>query len=116
MATDCLQKEPPQITKKPKPLEYVSITLPKTPILEALETAFASVSSNKGRFFRQLQETRRVQPEFHVTLIHRASSKSHPELWQKYSDMHFQSGGDPWSGGSKMGQCKVLLERVSNLL
>jgi hypothetical protein len=27
--------------------------------------------------------------------------------------MHAQSGGDPWSGGSKMGQCKVLLERVS---
>jgi tRNA ligase len=30
--------------------------------------------------------------------------------------MHAQSGGDPWSGGSKMGQCKVLLERVSNLI
>ncbi|PMD48703.1 tRNA ligase [Hyaloscypha variabilis F] len=105
-------KELPQISKKPKPLEYVSITLPKTPILDALETAFASMSSNKGRFFRQLQETRRVQPDFHVTLIHRASSKTHPELWQRYTDMHAQSGGDPWSGGSKMGQCKVLLERI----
>jgi hypothetical protein len=29
--------------------------------------------------------------------------------------MHAQSGGDPWSGGSKMGQCKVLIERVSCL-
>jgi len=73
------------------------------------------MSSNKGRFFRQLQETRRVQPDFHVTLIHRASSKTHPELWQRYTDMHAQSGGDPWSGGSKMGQCKVLLERVSEI-
>jgi hypothetical protein len=30
--------------------------------------------------------------------------------------MHAQAGGDPWSGGSKMGQCKVLLERVSSSL
>jgi tRNA ligase len=80
-----------------------------------LETAFASISTNKARFFRQLQQTRRVQPEFHVTLMHRATSKQHPILWQKYTDMHTDAGGDPWAGGSKMGDCRILLERVSFL-
>jgi tRNA ligase len=108
-----MQQAQPQIAKKPRPLEYVSVTLSKNDILDVLETAFASVSSNKARFYRSLQQTRRVQPEFHVTLIHRASSKAHPELWQRYADMHSNAGGDPWSAGSKMGDCKVLLERVS---
>jgi tRNA ligase len=105
------QQEQAPIAKKPKPLEYVSIALSKTAITEALETAFGSISSNKGRFFRQLQETRRVQAEFHVTLIHRASSKTHPDIWQKYSEMH-ASQLDPWAAGSKMGTCHVLLEKV----
>ena len=86
----------------------MSITLPKTDILDALENAFASVSSNKAQFFRQLQLTRRVQPEFHVTLIHRAMAKLHPELWQKYSDIHAEAG----SAENKLGDCKVVLERV----
>lgn len=106
----------PNITKKPKPLEYISVNLPKSQVIDALETAFSSVSSNKARFFRQLQQTRRVQPEFHVTLIHRASSKTHPEVWQKYTDLHAQEvGTDAWNPNLKMGDCKVLLERVSCL-
>ncbi|KAH8598791.1 RNA ligase-domain-containing protein [Bisporella sp. PMI_857] len=100
--------QPIQNAKKKKPLEYVSVTLPKNDILNALETAFGSVSSNKGRFFKQLQQTRRVQPEFHVTLIHRASASSHPELWTKYSEIHEQAG----SAENKLGDCKVQLERV----
>lgn len=86
----------------------MSVTLPKNDVLSALETAFASVSNNKAKFFRQLQQTRRVQPEFHVTLIHRASSASHPELWQRYSEIHAEAG----SAENKLGDCKVLLERV----
>lgn len=99
------------IAKKPKPLEFVAIKLSGPEILDVLETAFRGVSSNKARFFRQLQETRRVQPEFHVTLIHRASSKIHPEIWQKYTDLHAQQS-EPWSPGAKMGTCHVLLEKI----
>jgi tRNA ligase len=95
---------------KKRPLEYISLTLPKSSILNALETTFSSVSSNKAKFFRQLQQTRRVQPDFHVTLIHRASAKSHPDLWEKYSAIHDASG----HGKDKLGDCKVLLERVSH--
>lgn len=59
---------------------------------------------------------RRVQPEFHVTLIHRANSKQFPELWQKYSDLHAnQVAKDPWSSETGFGDCQVMLERVSSI-
>jgi tRNA ligase len=96
------------MAKKKRPLEYVSVKLPKNDILDTLETAFACVSTNKGKFFRQLQQTRRLQPEFHVTLIHRASAAAHPELWQKYSEIHAEAG----SAENKLGDCKILLERI----
>jgi len=104
------QQQAQQLKKaqKPRPLEYISLTLPKKTIDDALETAFASVSSDKARFYRQLQGTRRIQPEFHVTLIHKALSKSKPELWAKYGELHTQAGG----GENKLGSCKVQLERV----
>jgi tRNA ligase len=86
----------------------MSVTLPKSQILDALETTFASVSKNKARFFTQLQGTRRVQPEFHVTLIHRASAKAHPELWARYSQIHEEAG----SAENKLGHCEVVLERI----
>ncbi|RDW66262.1 tRNA ligase [Coleophoma cylindrospora] len=102
------QKQQPITLPKKKPLEYMSVTLPTRDILEALEMAFGSISSNKARFFRHLQETRRIQVEFHVTLIHRASAKAHPELWEKYSAIHVAAGG----AQNKLGDCPVVLERV----
>ncbi|PQE25804.1 fungal tRNA ligase adenylyltransferase protein [Rutstroemia sp. NJR-2017a BBW] len=94
--------------KKKRAIEYISIALPKNDIKDTLDEAFASVSSNKARFYRALEETRRVQQDFHVTLIHRASSKQHPEIWQKYSTMHEEA--DPWN--NKIGECQVMLERI----
>lgn len=102
-----------QIGKKKKPLEYVSISLPRNEIKEALDDAFGRVSSDKAKFYKVLEKSRRVQPEFHVTLIHRANSKNFPELWQKYSDMH--EGGQVASDASnpgKFGDCQVMLERI----
>ncbi|EHL01246.1 hypothetical protein M7I_2789 [Glarea lozoyensis 74030] len=61
-----------------------------------------------ARFFRQLQESRRVQVEFHVTLIHRASSKQHPELWERYHGLHLAN--DAWE--NRLGECQVQLERI----
>ncbi|KAL3420802.1 fungal tRNA ligase adenylyltransferase [Phlyctema vagabunda] len=101
------QKVQPQGQKK-RPLEYVSVALPTSEILNVLEAAFSSVSSNKARFYQHLQDTRRVQDAFHVTLIHRATSKTHPELWQKYSELHAEAG----SAENKLGDCKVVLERI----
>jgi tRNA ligase len=101
-------KQKPQIASKSRPLEYISLNLPNNEILDSLNEAFAAVSSNKARFFRQLQDTRRVQPEFHVTLMHRASSKQHPELWERYHNMHLAN--DAWE--NKLGECHVQLDNI----
>jgi tRNA ligase len=97
------------VTKKKKPLEYISVNVPKLYILNALETTFDGQSRNKTVFYRALQEARRVQPAFHVTLIHKASAKQHKELWDKYSAIHQEAG----AAENKLGSCDVQLERVS---
>lgn len=89
-------------------MEYISVALPKKTLDDALETAFASLPAEKARFYRQLQGTRRIQPDFHVTLIHRAASKEHPELWAKYHELHTHAAGTD----CHIGTCKILLERV----
>jgi len=66
------------------------------------------VSSNKAKFFRYLKENGGIQPEFHVTLIHRAMANTRPELWQRYNEYHEQADNVQ----NKLGDCKVLLERI----
>ncbi|ESZ97012.1 fungal tRNA ligase adenylyltransferase [Sclerotinia borealis F-4128] len=110
---DQIPKNQPQITQKKKPLEYVSISLPRNNIKQTLDDAFGRVSSSKAMFYKALGQSQRVQPEFHVTLIHRANSKQYPELWQRYSDMHAEAGGNNgWSAGTEFGECQVMLERI----
>ena len=87
----------------------MSIVVSKNQILDALEKTFDGQSTNRARFFRQLQQTRRVQLAFHVTLMHRASAKQYPELWEKYINIHEEAGG----AENKLGSCQVQLERVS---
>ncbi|KAI1133158.1 fungal tRNA ligase adenylyltransferase [Nemania abortiva] len=94
--------------KKKKPLEYMSISIPTKEVNVALESAFKSVDPQTQRFYKQLQQTRRIQALFHVTLMHRASAKEHPELWQRYTTLTAESQ----STDDKVGECEVMLERV----
>jgi tRNA ligase len=98
--------------EKPKSLEYMSVDIPTTAILSALDRTFAApdVRSAQAKFWRQLNGTRRVQQQFHVTLMHRASSKDHPELWNRYLHAHEARGSDTHDG--RLGELNVLLERV----
>lgn len=99
-----------QQPKKKKPLEYISVDVPAKDVLNALEKTFATNSPEQTRFFKLLQGTRRIQPKFHVTLLHRASSKEHPELWDRYKRYHEVEGAAAVDG--KLGKMEVLLERV----
>ncbi|ORY62376.1 RNA ligase-domain-containing protein [Pseudomassariella vexata] len=94
--------------QKKKPLEYMSISVPAKDVNGALEAAFKGVDPSTSRFYKQLQSTRRVQPMFHVTLMHRASSKDHPELWSQYVKMEAETA----STDGKLGECEIELERV----
>ncbi|KAI1747408.1 fungal tRNA ligase adenylyltransferase [Xylaria castorea] len=95
-------------SKKKKSLEYMSISVPAKEVNVALESAFKSVDPPTQRFYKQLQQTRRIQPLFHVTLIHKSSAKQYPELWQRYTTLEAESQ----SVDNKVGECDVMLERV----
>jgi tRNA ligase len=94
--------------EKKKPLEYMSISVPAKEVNVALEAAFKGVNPEIQRFYKQLQQTRRIQPLFHVTLMHKATAKQHPELWQRYTTLEAECK----SVDGKVGECEVMLERV----
>jgi tRNA ligase len=104
------QQQPKQ--QKKKPLEYMSVDLPTKDVLAALDRTFSAPSTprEQSRFFRQLQGTRRVQPKFHVTLMHRSTAKDHFELWDQY--VRTQDAFGTASADGKLGDMNVLLERV----
>jgi len=111
-------------------IDYFCIHLPTTKILSTLSTIFDPLDAQTAKFYRHLHQSRRIQPSFHVTLIHRASSAQHPELWQRYTDMHIaalsalKNNNNSNSNSNSqnhpsdaepdpvLGTCKVQLERV----
>ncbi|KAB5535183.1 RNA ligase-domain-containing protein [Coniochaeta sp. 2T2.1] len=98
--------------ERKKPLEYMSVDLLPKEINAALEKTFsvAGLGPEGSRFFRQLQGSRRIQPKFHVTLMHRTGAKEHPELWDQYLRAQEAFGSNTADG--KLGEMNVLLERV----
>ncbi|OAA53040.1 tRNA ligase [Cordyceps fumosorosea ARSEF 2679] len=102
-------RQPPKKEKnKPKELEYMSIVVPRHVVNCMLDKVFASCDKELSRNYMQLKQTRRIQSDFHVTLLHRASAKQFPELWQRYLALHDSAGG----GTGKLGECDVVMERV----
>lgn len=98
--------------EKKKPLEYMSVDLATRDVSSALERTFAAkdLTTEKARFFRELQGSRRVQAKFHVTLMHRTGAKEHPELWAQYLRAQETFGVNTADG--KLGDMNVHLERV----
>lgn len=107
------QKQQPK-AQKPRKLEYMSVSVPAHEVNNALEQAFKSTPKETSRLHTQLKQTRRIQPKFHVTLLHKAVSSAHPELWEKYTTLHkeVEAAGNP---EGKVGECDVILERVRYL-
>jgi len=97
--------------KKTKSLEYMAVNVSASRVNDSLDEAFAKTDAITSRFMKQLKQTRRVQPRFHVTLMHRAASKERPELWLRYKEMQeeMNKAGNP---EGKVGDCDVLLERI----
>ncbi|KAG6009484.1 hypothetical protein E4U43_008711 [Claviceps pusilla] len=94
--------------KRVKKLEYVSVDVASNELNDILEKAFGECPPHISRFYMQLKETRRIQPKFHVTLIHRASSTERHDLWQKYVQIWESCG----CSDRELGRCDVMLERV----
>lgn len=101
-----------QKSKKRKPLEYMSIDLPSEDIKSHLKKTFNAADSETAGFFNQLQNMRRVQSKFHVTLIHRAAAKENQELWTHYNSLVVEAEASSGVHDSALGEVEVVLERV----
>jgi tRNA ligase len=128
---DKANKQPNQAKKvqhqaPPKPLtvedavaklEYFSISLQVSEVNAVLAAMFDHASSEEGWMYRMLKQTRRVQNEFHVTLIHRASASQNRTLWDTYTQ-EFQKtiGGKELMDRNQMavalGRARIKLERI----
>ncbi|KAJ5811742.1 hypothetical protein N7474_008043 [Penicillium riverlandense] len=78
-----------QLIKKQlaKETEYFSVNVPSREITSVLESLFPpSTPPHTARLYNQLLNSRRIQPAFHVTLIHRSAKKEHPQTWDAYVD------------------------------
>ena len=100
-------KNQPKASKK-RGLEYMALKVESSQINSALERVFSRMPAKHAAFYHQLKSTRRVQPKFHVTLMHRSASKQQPEVWEKYKQLHASAGGEE----QKVGKAQLQLERV----
>lgn len=110
---------PSQSKTKEKPVEYFSVDLPVQRIKQMLEAEFSNGTEQKTAMYRHLKDQNRIQSEFHVTLIHRASQTQHEDYWSELLDV--RSNAQQSSNGTRsqklmlepeMGKCKVVLERL----
>ncbi|KIW95210.1 uncharacterized protein Z519_03794 [Cladophialophora bantiana CBS 173.52] len=103
-----------QLTSK---LEYFSISVPTKNIESILTSMFEHAPAEEARMYRMLKQSRRIQNEFHVTLIHRASATQDPQLWEMYADEYRKAlaANDLKNKNQltpNLGQARVKLERV----
>lgn len=112
-----VQKQAPP---KPPRIEFFGVYLPAPRISYILDVLFGDLDASTSAFYKQLKASNRVQTKFHVTLMHRASEKQHPEVWKQMNEAFMDKakgvstdamkGGT--DGGVEMGKCDVQLERV----
>lgn len=103
------QQQQQTLPKRPK-IEYFAVKMPTQSIINTLETAFSSQDSKTAQFFHQLQQTRRIQPSFHITLMHRASTDSSPQLWNELMYKYEEASQKNWD--PILGDCEVKLQRI----
>jgi tRNA ligase len=101
--------------RKAPRMEYFSVRLNTSRINSILDACFNDKDATTACMYKQLKQTRRVQNEFHVTLIHRASAPQNQAYWDKLMKLHEtvqQTGSRDGSWVPELGKCNVLLERV----
>ncbi|KAL2832061.1 fungal tRNA ligase phosphodiesterase domain-containing protein, partial [Aspergillus cavernicola] len=102
---------------KAKNIEYFGVSLPTSEVLDLLHSLFSPATpADKARLYHQLVNTRRVQPAFHVTLIHKASKKENPDVWTdlttRYIDKMNSSPPTDHTTTPTLGTARIRLERL----
>jgi tRNA ligase len=99
--------------KKAPRMEYFSVRLDNSRVSSILDTLFADKDATTSRMYKQLKQSRRVQNEFHVTLMHRASASNNQPYWDKLIKLHEasqQTNSGSWE--PELGKCSVHMERL----
>ncbi|KAF2034816.1 tRNA ligase [Setomelanomma holmii] len=111
-------RKPSQPDPKPKRsprMEYFSVRLNTQRLGSILDAAFSDKSAETSRFYKQLKQSRRIQNEFHITLMHRASAADNQAYWDKLIKLHEAAQQTAPTNGSwepELGQCGVHMERL----
>ncbi|KAH7414012.1 RNA ligase-domain-containing protein [Phaeosphaeria sp. MPI-PUGE-AT-0046c] len=101
--------------KKAPRMEYFSVRLDTSRVASILDSLFDGKGAATARFYKQLKQSRRVQNEFHVTLMHRASAPDNQSYWDKLLKLHEacqQINAAPGSWEPELGKCGVHMERI----
>ncbi|KAJ5226915.1 uncharacterized protein N7469_006921 [Penicillium citrinum] len=106
--------EPPLLARK---IEFFNIAIPTTEVTSILQSLFSNSTPEVSRLYNQLVNSRRVQPAFHVTLIHRASKDEKSAVWNRYTKQYIQTltdnpVPDAMQNPPTLGKARVRLERL----
>lgn len=98
-------------------LEYFGVPVSATQINSILGSMFDKADAEEAKMYRMLKQSRRIQTEFHVTLIHRASATQHADMWQTYTEA-FRTTAENKTLTNKteltpsLGPARIKLERL----
>ena len=66
-------------------LEYFAISVSSSDIESILFDIFQNSSPDESMMYNLLKQSKRIQSEFHVTLVHKQSGKAHGKSWEDYA-------------------------------
>lgn len=85
------QKVKPTAEALAKQIEYFNISVPTQDVSSVLHSLFPSTTPpERARTYHHLVNSRRIQPTFHVTLIHRAMKNDLPHIWDLYTNHYIK--------------------------
>ncbi|OJD13025.1 hypothetical protein ACJ73_09256 [Blastomyces percursus] len=80
------REAPDQLVRR---IDYFNISFNTNQITTLHSSLFPpSTPPEKMKLYNHLKNSRRIQPSFHVTLIHRASQPTHPDIWTYYANLY----------------------------
>ncbi|KAF2667942.1 tRNA ligase [Microthyrium microscopicum] len=106
-------QKPKKKDVRPPKLEYLSVRVEPARIQAILDAVFKELPAEQSKFYYQLSKSRRLQAEFHVTLMHRTHATTHGDKWKQMSALWDKArASDADVLEPTLGNCRVLLERV----
>ncbi|PGH27397.1 hypothetical protein AJ80_00875 [Polytolypa hystricis UAMH7299] len=111
---------PPDPDYLARRVDYFNISVPTYEITSLLSSLFPpSTPPELSKLYKHLLNSRRIQPSFHITLIHRASSKDEPKLWSHYLNLYtsalqqqIDTSGHFTNHTPTLGPARIRIERL----